>query len=361
MISVQTANIQLTVGLSSHAPNVNVSGTNVNCAFVTNWAAVADPPPGHTWDSVQILSLKVKCVDSPDLDRTYYPGGGPQPPSLAKTIRIASTKFSDATAIDFEVTGTFRLTDFSPGGLGTMDYPFTHTPVINAYNRALCFRTTDAPTIPSWIIANRWKLTPGHTLTPGEFADPLASKTFLESNLRYQTFFFASTHGSSETYVDSNWVSSNMNDPNTNITRSENSSYLFSNRPSTVPPMNFAILYGCSTLEGTGNPGWPNSFGVNGSTNRAYLGFAGMLPDTWVDGNGKERNASEHANKLFDLLKAGKRCFEAVFDANAAFQPLYPMLLVGDSDARVYLVYLTQSERQTLTQGEIDNWYYVLP
>jgi len=76
----------------------------------------------------------------------------------------------------------------------------------------------------------------------------------------------------------------------------------------------------------------------------------------------------DHAHVLMNSMAMGKTLAEAVDAANLTCQPGIPgtpnhtpMTYAGDGFTRIQNVYLTQSERNTLSRGDIDKWYYILP
>ncbi len=92
--TIYDSNLELKVGMTSHAYDERVSGTNVNGVFRVSWGAMPEVPG---WDYAQIYALEVEC-DS--MSETLTPSGM-IPPSYSRTIRFASTHFNDGASIEF--------------------------------------------------------------------------------------------------------------------------------------------------------------------------------------------------------------------------------------------------------------------
>ena len=126
--TIYDADLELKVGMTSHAYDERVSGTNVNGVFRVSWGAMPEVPG---WDYAQILALEVEC-DS--MSETLTPSGMISP-SYSRTIRFASTHFNDGASIEFQVTGFIYLEDWDTSSWEVIE--ISHTAKVRAYNKGL--------------------------------------------------------------------------------------------------------------------------------------------------------------------------------------------------------------------------------
>ena len=385
-------NIQVTVGLGSHEMGAFVSGTNVNCAFVASWAAIADPPPGPAFDAVEIIHLKVKCFSDTDLDQTFPrpPPPPPHGPSFSKTIRIASTHFPDNSTISFEVKGKFRLID-NEAILQTIEPEVTHTATIIAYNKGLVLRTFE-----DWDSASSsyvvWPPGSGtlsysaaakagtkqghlhlrtnmkHTTVPGidanGFVDAIhetGSATGLGAKLKESTFFFAFTHGEPPLFRSSfdDGVSGSPASAYDDQLQYSSEVSTYVSRAANIPPHNLVVMYACLCM-GTVAPA---AFGISGtSIDRVYCGFPRNIWST-TDRIGGTWTLDSHANILMADLAAFWTIEESIEFAHNKYPTIddqansMKMEMIGDVMTRITGVYLTP---KAVLEANRYAWYWVL-
>ena len=302
----------------------------------------------------------------------------PQPATLveeiAKRVRFASTKFLDgrpfgdpqtSNPIEIKLIAVFRLERPALGG-GTErsdPVPVTATVQVMPYNKVLSFAIDTVNKEADEVISQRFAMVPEHSIVPDFWEDPVRrSKNELSTLLRHPTVFFVCTHGSEIVYSDSYW-DAGVPDQTKLISRSENMGFCYANRSAATPPMNFAILYSCATLYGSGDPGWPFSFGLwdpyGVLLNKAYAGFPQIISDSWDGERGSSHRLRDHARQLIAYLREGLTMSVAVAYANRDTQAIVPMEARGDGFARMFLVYLTPEEISTVPKEVVNSWYYI--
>lgn len=397
MLEETVVNIRLYLGLSSHEKDVKVSGTNVNLGFTCGGVGIAEPPPGPQYDVVEVIHLKIKCLNSTDLDVTYYPPAPPPPQTgtLSKTLRIASTRFADGTTISFEVKAKFRLIDNDIGGLGTAEPERTHIATIVAYNKCQLLGTNVnfAGTTDPLFQSNSDQMTQAaasmfsasHTMAPGGGVPARSeTSTSITGKITESTTMFVLTHGSPLKFDNSqstapavwfNWVlGGGIPDVRQEVDEKAAAG---------IPAFGVVAFWACQTIpEGSVDP--MVGFGLIGP-NQVYLGFRKNLQitlyskaerDPYLPGWPPFRpqlGLANHAETFLDHLQLGATVQWALNYANQQFPPLHydgtgyssnNMIAEIDEYSTLRYVYLSSYERGllSLAMSDIyDDWWIETP
>jgi len=342
-----------------------ISGTNVNLPF-DGWILLADTGDPY-WTDVQLLSVKVELDDMPD--QTLYPGT-PNPNTLSKTLRIASTHYADGTSITMKVTANVA---FSNGTTSSTDSVSCELELV-VYNKGLVLATKEDSTPSGYVVntppdaegyaenavnampyAKTSLATMKHSLL-NPSGDHFLRETELASKLDEATTCFFFTHGepgllrSSE--IDELEFAYSPSTP------SEVRGYVTSNR--VAPQPNIVVMHACSTLAGSGNTQWhaPYAFAVAnvGSqiTARGYAGFTSTIYSLTAQGT-----LTEHAKRVYEKLAAGSTLKKAVAFANelepfTIGEKTVLMVIRGDNAAKLVGVYTGDPDLENT------NWWVIL-
>jgi len=120
-----------------------------------------------------------------------------------------------------------------------------------------------------------------------------------------------------------------------------------------TPLSHFAISYSCDTVTGDSAPYgsyFKQAFSIR-SIGGAYLGFPQQVGSRFIDTSMEPpvtRHIGQHLTKLMEGLAAGMCARDAVKYANETV-PGFHIAFVGDGLATLSSVYLTQSERETIS------------
>lgn len=171
----------------------------------------------------------------------------------------------------------------------------------------------------------------------------------IKDYLHSATSIFTNTHGSTAGLWD-------CREPSASNLTSWQDYRTNTNFPQTRPKFSWVIMYACSALRGSG----PSSFNL-AQPDGCVLGFIENLLNFTYKNGSPHGDISNHADLLFQKLQEGYCASDAVYLANAEYEPRKnskfqgntpnPMECAGDGFTTLYSVYKTDFERSLFAEG----------